>query len=70
METKHAFKKDLLVWTIIVSLFAMLTLISVNADQIRESAVFYKERSGTQAASKGLRTEIPDQPGYSVVLAQ
>lgn len=72
MKTAQAIKETLLVWTVIFSLFAMLTVISVNFDRIMNSSssFFRKEVKSTQSYHSGSRDERLSQPGYSVILEQ
>ncbi len=70
MKTTQASKETLLVWTIIVSLFAMLTVISVNFDRIRDSSFLNKKGQKTESFQFGSKDELLNQPGYLVVLAQ
>ena len=70
MKTTQASKETLLVWTIIVSLFAILTVISVNFDGIIDSSFLNKKEQNVESFHSGSRDELLNQPGYSVVLAQ
>jgi len=71
MKTKNTSREPLLVWTIIVSLFAMLTVVSVNFDRIRNSSVLNREHRNIKLFPFGSSEDkLLNQQSYSVVLVQ
>lgn len=70
MTTFNRMKEDIMVWSIIIAVFALLTLVAVNFDQIRKSRLFNKA-SNTSFATPEKRVAQPEffQPGHTVVVA-
>lgn len=58
MKTTQGLKETLLVWTIIVSLFAMLTVISVNFGRINDSSFLNKKGQKPESFHSGSKDEL------------
>lgn len=69
MTTINKIKQELLVWSVIVGVFAVLTLMAINFDIIRKSPLFNKGEPIESQSSQTNNAEL-HQPGNSVVLAQ
>lgn len=69
MATFNRMKEDIMVWSIIIAVFALLTLVAVNFDQIRKSPLFNKA-SNTPVATPAKQVVQPEffQPGHAVVV--
>lgn len=71
MTIINKIRQEILVWSIIVGVFTVLTLIAVNFDHIHKSLFL---NSSIPASEQSLNTNrvVVDyyQPGVSVVLAQ
>lgn len=70
MTTFNRMKEDIMVWSIIIAVFALLTLVAVNFDQIRKTR-FFNKTSSTSAATPAKQVAQPEffQPGHTVVVA-
>jgi hypothetical protein len=65
MKTFNRFKQDILVWSIILGIFSVLTLIAVNYPRIRSSIENrYEQKSGEIQIRKLL---AQTQPGYTAI---
>lgn len=69
MTTINKIKQELLVWSIIISVFAVMTLVAINIDSIRQSPLFHND-GAKESKSSQTHSEELYQPGNSVVLAQ
>lgn len=67
MTSINKVKQELLVWAVILTIFGVLTLIAVNFDSIRKSALFNSSSSSSGTIDENIELH---QPGNSVVLAQ
>lgn len=68
MTTISKIKQELLVWSVIVGVFAVLTLVAINLDSIRKVRLFNKEAA--ESSPSQVNSSALHQPGNSVVLAQ
>lgn len=66
MKTFNQIKRDILVWSIILGVFAVLTAIAVNYDRMRNSFEGQHQRDRGKAQA----TTPPMEGSYSVVLTQ
>ncbi len=51
MKTNNTLKRNLIVWSVIVSLFTALTLMAVNVDHFRDSLFKSDQQTGTTSRS-------------------
>jgi hypothetical protein len=63
---KEKAKQEILVWSVIVGVFTILTFIAINLDRIHQS--LDKDRSHIESPKKAASESW--EPGYSIVLAQ
>ncbi|WP_276373902.1 hypothetical protein [Chryseolinea sp. H1M3-3] len=69
MTTINKIKQELLAWSVVLAVFAVLTLLAVNFDNIRNSRWF--NSSGTKESAEMHHDNVElHQPGNSTVLAQ
>lgn len=68
MKTKIQFNQDILVWSIILALFGVLTIIAVNMDRIRS----VNERNGQERRIQSdiIKYQTDIQVAYGVSLTQ
>lgn len=68
MKTQNQFNQNILVWSIILALFGILTLVAVNVDHMRSLPEPEDEESHVQGDIVKHQPHL--QSGYSVVLSQ
>ncbi len=69
MKSINKLHQTILVWSFILGLFAVLTVLATNLDRIRNSSLFDRENTNNKSVHDPNPFDA-HQPGYSVVLHQ
>lgn len=69
MKSINKLHQTTLVWSFIFGLFAVLTVLAINLDRIRNSSLFNRKNTNNESVQYHNRFDA-HEPGYSVVLNQ